>query len=76
MEREITQRIRERAYDLWIAGGSAVGHSELNWLAAEKEILSPNLDTPPGKLGIKKLPKAAGQSRKRATSPASSISAT
>ena len=76
MEPEITQRIRERAYDLWLASGSPAGHSEVNWLAAEKEILSAKLNTHRGTPAIKKSPKGGGNSRKRAsTSTASSASA-
>jgi hypothetical protein len=40
MEREVTQRIRERAYQLWISSGSLDGQSEVNWLSAEKEVLA------------------------------------
>jgi hypothetical protein len=40
MEREVTQRIRERAYQLWISSGSRDGQSEVNWLTAEKEVLA------------------------------------
>jgi hypothetical protein len=40
MEREVTQRIRERAYQLWVSNGSLDGQSEVNWLTAEKEVLA------------------------------------
>jgi len=38
-ERDLSDRIRERAYEIWIAGGSH-GDAEQDWLAAEQEILS------------------------------------
>ncbi|HEX3893529.1 MAG TPA: DUF2934 domain-containing protein [Terracidiphilus sp.] len=63
---ELTQRIRERAYELWITSGSADGNSEVNWLAAEKEILSTNPATPPAKSNVKKSSKGGTGSRKRA----------
>jgi len=37
---DLEQSIRERAYQLWIAGGCQDGHAEAHWLAAQREILS------------------------------------
>ncbi|HEY7243267.1 MAG TPA: DUF2934 domain-containing protein [Xanthobacteraceae bacterium] len=33
-------RIRNRAYELWIAGGRLDGQADQHWLTAEREVLS------------------------------------
>ena len=38
-ERDLSDRIRERAYEMWIASGRD-GEAEQHWLTAEGEILS------------------------------------
>ena len=38
-ERDLSDRIRERAYEMWIASGRD-GEAEQHWLTAEREILS------------------------------------
>jgi hypothetical protein len=38
MDLTLEQRIRERAYELWRAGGCIDGHAEQHWLAAEREV--------------------------------------
>jgi hypothetical protein len=41
MEKVVHQeRIRERAYEIWIASGCRDGEADQHWLAAEQEILS------------------------------------
>lgn len=40
MERELSDRIRERAYEMWIANGCREGGAEQDWLFAEREVLS------------------------------------
>jgi hypothetical protein len=40
MERDLSDRIRERAYEIWIASGYRHDEAEQHWLAAEREILS------------------------------------
>jgi Protein of unknown function (DUF2934) len=40
MERDLSNRIRERAFEIWIATGHRDGEAEQHWLAAEQEILS------------------------------------
>ena len=37
---ELTERIRARAYELWIARGCRDGSAEQDWIEAEAEILS------------------------------------
>ena len=40
MEHTLEYRIRERAYEIWIAEGRADGKADEQWLAAEREVLS------------------------------------
>jgi hypothetical protein len=40
METSLQNRIQERAYHLWNAGGQVHGQAEQHWLAAEREILA------------------------------------
>src|SRR6266566_1378468 len=39
-ETDLSDRIRGRAYEIWIASGYRSGDAEQHWLAAEREILS------------------------------------
>jgi hypothetical protein len=39
MDLTLTDRIRERAYYLWLASGGCDGDAEQHWLIAEREIL-------------------------------------
>ena len=39
-ETDLSDRIRERAYEIWIASGYRSDEAEQHWLAAEREILS------------------------------------
>jgi hypothetical protein len=40
MHQDLSERIRERAYEIWIASGYRDGEADQHWLAAEQEILS------------------------------------
>ena len=40
MEQALQRRIRERAYELWNAGGRVEGQADHDWLVAEREVLS------------------------------------
>jgi Protein of unknown function (DUF2934) len=40
MQQDLSERIRERAYEIWIASGHRDGKADQHWLAAEQEILS------------------------------------
>lgn len=40
MEQDLSGRIRERAYEIWIASGYREDEAEQHWLTAEREILS------------------------------------
>jgi hypothetical protein len=39
MDRNLNDRIRERAYEIWFAAGCRDGEAEQHWLTAEREIL-------------------------------------
>jgi hypothetical protein len=39
MDQKLTDRIREKAYEIWVASGCQHGAAEDHWLAAEREIL-------------------------------------
>ena len=41
MAQHLVERIRERAYQIWVASGSPEGEAQQHWLTAEKEILAP-----------------------------------
>jgi hypothetical protein len=41
MDHNTTQRIRERAYEIWAANGCPAGEAEQHWLTAETELLAP-----------------------------------
>jgi hypothetical protein len=40
MDRDLSDRIRERAYEIWITAGRRDGEAEQHWLAAERELLA------------------------------------
>jgi len=40
MQQDLSEQIRERAYEIWIASGHRDGKADQHWLAAEQEILS------------------------------------
>ena len=40
MDQTMTDRIRERAYEIWVASGRPHGAAEDHWLAAEREIFN------------------------------------
>jgi hypothetical protein len=40
MFQDLEQRIRERAYHLWVADGCRDGEAERHWLAAERDVLA------------------------------------
>ena len=39
-DQDLSERIRERAHQIWIASGYRDGEADQHWLAAEQEILS------------------------------------
>jgi hypothetical protein len=60
MEHSMHERIRERAYQLWDAGGRVEGQADQHWLCAEREILSQ-----PATSAASPIPGAADASRRR-----------
>ena len=40
IDQDLSERIRGRAYEIWIASGYRDGEADHHWLAAEQEILS------------------------------------
>jgi hypothetical protein len=40
MESALQDRIRERAYHLWVAAGRIDGQAQQHWLAAERQVAS------------------------------------
>jgi hypothetical protein len=40
MDQMLTQRIRHRAYEIWVAHGYKDGDADKHWLAAEREVLN------------------------------------
>jgi hypothetical protein len=48
MDQHLSDQIRERAYQIWVASGFPHGEAEQHWLTAEREIiaaLTPNEPT-------------------------------
>lgn len=43
-----TERIRKRAYELWLAAGSPAGADQDFWFQAEKEVGGPSDEESPG----------------------------
>lgn len=40
MSHEVEQRIRERAYQLWVLNGYSHGRDQEHWCAAEREVIA------------------------------------
>lgn len=40
LDRDLSDRIRERAYEIWVGTGCRHGDAERHWFAAEQEILT------------------------------------
>ena len=40
MDRDVSERIRERAYEIWMTTGCRHGQADQHWFAAEQEILA------------------------------------
>ena len=65
------QKIRERAYQLWLESGAQDGNADSHWLTAQREILGEILDVSMGQLGAiaksskPKKPKSAASPRKK-----------
>ena len=65
MDQSLENRIRERAYEIWVAHDCVHGQADQHWLAAEREIMAASMAA--------LAPEAAPQKRRR--SPARSNTA-
>ena len=65
MEPTLEERIRERAYALWLAHGCVEGQAEQHWLTAEREMLALLMARPSAPATT-----AARKSRNRPAAPA------
>lgn len=61
MDRNVSDRIRERAYEIWMAAGCRHGEAEQHWFAAEQEVLAGS------SLGAKAAHDPAPASKRRGT---------
>jgi hypothetical protein len=66
MEQDFSDRVRERAYEMWIASGYRGGEAEQHWLAAEREILSAVQSAAVVKAPIKRIRGRAAPKRSKA----------
>jgi len=68
MQQNVENRIRERAYQLWEAGGYQDGAADQHWLAAEREVLAASIaaTTAADPLATAKSAKKPARSRRRA----------
>jgi hypothetical protein len=54
MDTNLTDRIRERAYQIWCANGCRDGEADQHWLTAEREILQTTKPAIPAKRTVAK----------------------
>jgi len=67
MDTNLTNRIRERAYQIWFANGCREGEAEQDWLTAEREILQTAKAAIPAKRTVaKKLSRALNRGTSQA----------
>ena len=59
-DQSLENRIRERAYEIWIAHGCAHGHADQHWLAAEREVTTYGVGRNLGGLGSQRPDCVAG----------------
>jgi hypothetical protein len=62
MDQSLENRIRERAYEIWVANDCAHGQADQHWLAAEREVLAASTAA----LAREPAPKKKGRSPARA----------
>jgi hypothetical protein len=49
MDQNLTHRIRERAYEIWLANGCRHGEADQHWLTAEREVIQAEAAAKPEK---------------------------
>ena len=64
MDENLTNRIRERAYEIWAGSGCSDEAAEQHWLAAERESLEASMS---GVATSRPAAKKTGRSSSRAT---------
>jgi Protein of unknown function (DUF2934) len=62
MDQSLENRIRERAYEIWVATDCAHGQADQHWLEAEREVLAASTAA----LAREPAPKKKGRSPARA----------
>ena len=62
MQHDLDQKIRERAYHLWVAEGCRDGESDRHWLVAERELLAEFAATAPDAAPKKRANRKAANS--------------
>jgi len=66
MDQSVTQRIRDRAYEIWAANGCPDGQAEQHWLAAESELReTPKLALAAQSGIVKKSPRAVPKTKRQ-----------
>jgi hypothetical protein len=63
MDQSLENRIRERAYEIWIAHGCVHGQADQHWLAAEREILATSTPALAREPASKKKQRSTGRSK-------------
>jgi hypothetical protein len=63
MDQSLENRIRERAYEIWIAHGCVHGQADQHWLAAEREILAASTAALASKSAPKKKRRSPARSK-------------
>ncbi|MCC7347477.1 MAG: DUF2934 domain-containing protein [Variibacter sp.] len=66
MQHDLETQIRQRAYELWAAGGHLQGQAEQNWLVAEREVLATFASRDQAQPSRRSQTKSAPRSRRKA----------
>ncbi|OFX12576.1 MAG: hypothetical protein A2516_03710 [Alphaproteobacteria bacterium RIFOXYD12_FULL_60_8] len=64
MDPVMLEKIRQRAYDLWVADGCREGHDVADWLRAEAEVFEETALTAKARAPRKAAPKKASPALK------------
>ena len=63
MDHSLENRIRERAYEIWVAHGYVHGQAHQHWLAAERDVLAASTAALAGKPAPKKKRRSPARSK-------------
>ena len=61
MDEILTNRIRERAYEIWAGSGFPHGAAEQHWLAAEREILEASVSAVASRPAARKMGRSSSR---------------